>query len=454
MVLMKLRSEIIILLFLLVLQVSNVHALSCGRVSACESYAKADAVFLGTATEVSEQQDGSARTRFVVKESFKGGSIPEVEIISESKENPWGYGGPRFKVGEDYLVIAFRNDQGQLSVSVCNPSLPLGLAVADLNFLRAQTSKKPPETILYGMLIQLGADTSNTTPIFSPLPAIRVDLAGPSGVMQTVSGSNGYFEFANIPRGTYKVTPALPDTLHSETREVKIEADGCAAAAFVTMWNGRIAGRAIRADGQPLAEAGMSLINLALPRGEGIVGRTDKEGRYEFDLVQPGRYQVGLLDSIDIPSDEHPLPPLFYPDAEDPGSAKVIEMGQGQKFDSIDFDIRSFQPRTIRVEVLWPDKKPAAGAHVFIEYEHSYCWKEGCMGAPSFTADQNGRVVFHAFGDGNVRVYAVAKQSSGAEWISEFGELNLQGLPFATTLVMIGDNPYGPTKTLHGPSEK
>ena len=286
-----------------------------------------------------------------------------------------------------------------------------------------------PKTLLYGSLYQWTGDEHVTN-----LRDTKIQASGSSETFQTVTDSDGYFEFRDLPAGTYKVEPVLPDTLASSVDEVKLEAGGCKAASFMAAWNGRISGRATLSNGVAIGDANIDLIDLARSPGEGTTGRTDEEGNYTFENVQPGRYVVKLLD-LDSPSDDFPFPPLFYPNATELSLADVLEVGEGQKLDDVDFVVRNFDPRTLRIQVLWPGNHPASGGQVFIEYQESYCWKHGCV-LPYFTAHEDGRVLFYGYGDGVIRVYAAGKNAAGQEEIGEFKELNLSHLPFATTLTL------------------
>jgi hypothetical protein len=417
------------------------RATTCGPTSACIAITGGSVVFLGRAASEMPQADGSILTRFAVKEVFNGKVAAEAAVLSGPD-----IGGDtlRFKDGEDYLVVA-QDEAGRLVIGgICGPTKPATLAVADLKFLRARASKSLPRTILYGTVAMMEQPKEGEFPSIKPLAGKTVSATGPSGSFQTTTGPDGYFEFREIPPGAFEVAPKLPDTMLAEKAQVKIGPEGCGAAVFWAWWDGQISGRAVSTDGRPVADAEMDLSNVRLPPGQATGGRTQDDGSYSFDHLQPGRYVVGLLTGgiLDVPSQEFPFPPLFYPDAEDRESATVIELGPGQKLQGMNFIIRRFEPRLIRVQIQWPDKRPVAGAKVSVEYEQTYCWKRGCAAPVYYTTDKKGRAAFYAYGDGRIRVYAVARDRSGANWISEFGELDLRNLPFATYLVMKGPDTY------------
>jgi hypothetical protein len=320
------RAEIkraLLVLSVTLLVVARAHCNWCRRLPACESYRSAEAVFLGQVVASEILSDGSIRTRFAVKEAFKGVSETDVLVISGPDLMLEG-SAPPLRTGDEYLVFAGQDAEHRLVARGCGSPMPASLAVGEIRFLHAQRAQDAPKTLLYGTLLRWTGDEH-----MSALDSTRVDASGPSGSFKTITDSDGYFEFRNIPPGKYQVTPAMPDTLAGAQLEVTIEEGGCAAAPIMAMWNGRISGHAARSDGQPVSEANVTLIDLARDRGEGIAERTDAEGHYEFGHLEPGHYVIGLLD-IDSPSDDYPFPPLFYPNAVSPDLATILDSGKAR----------------------------------------------------------------------------------------------------------------------------
>jgi hypothetical protein len=261
-------------------------------------------------------------------------------------------------------------------------------------------------------------------------------------MIEVLAGADGTFETEELPPGSYKVEPHFPDTLVERSLQVQLGSMGRADALLVTFWNGRISGHAIAPNGEPVSLTDVTLLAVGQPRGEGIAERTDDQGRFKFEGLAPGNYQIGLMDFDGMPSEKRPFPPLFYPDATEPGTAAVIGLQPGQKFDQANFKIHSFGPRAIRVEVLGPDRRPVVHAEIHVEYEQSYCWKQGCFPNSYYETYQNGRASFSAYGEGKIRVYATTSSNSKDPWISDFQELDLRALPFSVSVVMSGPDHY------------
>src|SRR5262245_38785209 len=95
----------------------------------CEAYWEVEAVFIGTAKELSwiefeEKHDDLVIKRkqpvfsFSVDRAFRGVSGAKVAVLTGMGDGDCGY---RFKIGEQYLVYAYRDQQKKetLSTSIC-----------------------------------------------------------------------------------------------------------------------------------------------------------------------------------------------------------------------------------------------------------------------------------------------------------------------------------------------
>ena len=199
------RCAAILLLALALIATRDARACWCSPSSACKALSTADSVFVGTALKVTELSKGRWKTLFAVRSGFKGVTGIEVEVTSQ--ENPWECPVPHFQEGKDYLVYASRNREGELAVGGCNPSVPITLGFADLNYLRAQAGNAVPTSVVYGVVMRLDAKDSVA------LPATTVQLDGASGRLESRTDASGYFEFKGLPPGSYTVAAQLPDTL-------------------------------------------------------------------------------------------------------------------------------------------------------------------------------------------------------------------------------------------------
>jgi hypothetical protein len=226
---MKLRFDICLSLFLLFCPVS--HANTIVRVPVCKWYPKADVVFVGTATKISEVIASSVHIEFSVKERFKGVSTPNVELVCSGRALIGV--GVTFNVDENYLVAAYRDEKGALQMGSCDLAAPSDAVAADVIFLRSLNGKNRPKTVIYGTISQLERSGPNNRPEFRALAGIPIRLSGPTGVVKAVSRLDGYFEFPDVVSGEYSVTPSLPKTLQQDSQQVTVGSSGCAVASFI-----------------------------------------------------------------------------------------------------------------------------------------------------------------------------------------------------------------------------
>jgi hypothetical protein len=228
---MRLRFDICLSLFLLFCLGSESHANTVVRMPVCEWYPTAAVVFVGTATKISEVTDRSARIKFSVTEHFKGVTTPDVELVCTGFAMIGG--GLDFNVGENYLVAAYRDKKGEVQLGPCDLSAaPSNEVEEDIIFLRSLNGKNRPKTVIYGAIKQLEGSGPYNRPEIHPLAGIPIRLSGPTGVVDTVSRLDGYFEFPDVVSGEYRVTPLLPKTFPQASQQVTVGSSGCAVASF------------------------------------------------------------------------------------------------------------------------------------------------------------------------------------------------------------------------------
>lgn len=184
--------------------VPNVSACQCReRQPPCAQYQEADAVFVGSVTNVSpldaSRRDaagaGHETISFGVERAFRGVEGGRVELVNRGTSCDY-----EFTAGKKYLVYAYRNAAtGMLSTYYCSRTGEISKAEADLSYLSklgAHGSKK----LIVGVL----ADGQKT------LSDVRVTAESGGKLYRSVSDRAGWFNL-NVPRpGKYKVRIYLP----------------------------------------------------------------------------------------------------------------------------------------------------------------------------------------------------------------------------------------------------
>lgn len=369
------RSVVVLLGVLIVISVSSetVNACSCGGTgSPCESYGRAAAVFVGTVVAMREnerpkQTDRRDRewaplaVKFSVEQSYHGVAGTEIEVFTGRGGGDCGYG---FTTGQRYLVYAYRyNDK--LSTSICTRTRPFSSANEDLAFLGTLSSAAPGVTV-YG---ELRDREGKNGPVSSE---ILITIEGESERKEIRPDGEGRFRVSGLRAGKYKVSLKLPDTLTTwrPEQEITVADRGCAAVGWYVTDNGRVSGRVINADGQPVARILVSLVYAdADDKDRDKSDRTDNDGQFTFSAVQRGRYLIAVnLTRYPEPNDPTSAYPVsFYPGVVDQAHAQAITVGAGEKLTNLEMHIPSKRPASIlNGTVVWSDGSPVAKAQLAV----------------------------------------------------------------------------------------
>ena len=138
--------------------------------------------------------DYRRRARFQVLENFNHADQAEFELFTNLDGPSCGFD---FAVGETYLVEAYRSGPDRhWEVGSCRPPKPVSAASAEIDALRAWKLGRPPKARLMGQVFSDGRQSPG---------GVGVQLLGGNQRRETVSGSDGQFEFANLDAGTYRL---------------------------------------------------------------------------------------------------------------------------------------------------------------------------------------------------------------------------------------------------------
>ena len=370
------RSVVVLLGILIVVSLSSqpVNACTCGGSgSPCESYGKAAAVFVGTAVAVQRNEPPKQKDRrevdwspmvykFSIEQSYLGVSGTEVEVRTGSGGGDCGY---EFKIGQRYLVYAYRY-KDNLSTSICTRTRSFSNANEDLAFLGTLSSATPGVTIYGGIRDREG----KSGPVNSE---VLITIESESERKEIRPDGEGRFRVSGLPPGKYKVNLRLPETLttYRPEQEITVADRGCAAVEWYVTDNGRVSGRVINADGEPVARILVSLIKPDDNPKESYdkLERTDDDGRFSFSAVPQGSYLIGV-NHTRFPDPNDPTnayPPAFYPGVVDQAHAQTITVGTGEKLTNLEVRIPSKRPASIlRVTVVWSDGSPVVNAQLSV----------------------------------------------------------------------------------------
>jgi Tissue inhibitor of metalloproteinase len=370
------RSIVVLLGILIVISVSSQTANACtcgGTGSPCESYGSADAVFVGTVVAERENERPKKADRndidwipmaykFSVEQSYLGVSGTEAEVFTGRGGGDCGYD---FKVGQRYLVYAYRYNNNKLSTGICTRTRPFSSANEDLAFLGTLSSAAPGVTI-HGAIYDREGKSGPVS------PDILITLEGESDRKEIPPDGEGRFRVSGLRAGKYKVSVKLPDTLttYRPEQEITVADRGCARVGWYVTDNGRVTGRVINADGEPVPRIYVSLVYAdADDKDREKMERTDNDGQFMFSGILRGRYFIAV-NHTRFPEPNDPTsayPPVFYPGVVDRAHAKAIAVGAGEKVTDIEVRIPSKRPAGIlNGTVVWSDGLPVANAQLSV----------------------------------------------------------------------------------------
>lgn len=354
----------------------------------CEAYGRSSAVFLGTVLSKEErkveprrrEREGENRGeyvppvtyRFAVQESFGGIEGGEVEVVTGMGGGDCGY---RFVQGAQYVVYAHRDPRsGRLSTSICSRTRPVADASEDLVFLRGLTNRTLGVTLQGGVHKADYSGSAEKPPFDKRLAGLPLVVEGEGLRRELKTDAEGRYQLAGLKAGTYTVKVTLPDELFTYRAEEKVTITerGCGNASFFVADNGRISGKVLDSEGQPVPK-----IVLEVRRAEEADAErrtyhnfvsTDEEGNFVIQPLKPGGYIIGVrLDGISFPDAvSNRYPRVFYPGVSELADATPITVGRAGEH--VTERVLRLPPRlterSIEGTVVLADGRPAENANV------------------------------------------------------------------------------------------
>jgi hypothetical protein len=390
-------KAVFLLAFLIPLSATKVFACQCaGRALPCEGYWKASAVFIGTVisrTTTTRKSEGEFNNRlihFAVDRAFRNVEGSEVEVATGLGGGDCGYD---FRVGGQYLVYAYQTANNQLATGICSRTRLLAEASEDLHYLEGLVKAKNGAEI-FGEVRQLDRP-STVEP--TPLSAVKVVIEGSSKRVEALTDEKGHYRVFPLPAGSYKVKVQLPEGLaiHNSEQEVTVSDRGCAQASFWLQTDTSIAGTVLDAAGHPASELLIELVPLAAGSyAYPEPATTDDQGHYQFKLLQPGRYVLGLKIYGLAGSTYVPYPRTYYPGVSEEAQATVITLAEGQQLNLSEMILpaRLFE-QFLNGVVVDTDGQPVIGATVWLK-ENEYADHDMPYRT---TTDSEGRFSFKSY---------------------------------------------------------
>ena len=365
---LSLASSLVVLLLLFA--ESSASACSCELPKpACQTFWKAEAVFIGTVLSVKTSNKSlvsleALAIKISVDDSFRGVSSNVVELFTGNVGSSCGY---RFAVGQQYLVYAYVGDTGRLTTNRCTRTRPLTQAAEDLDYLRG-LAMAPPGSTIKGEVrrIRRSSDGGSTDSPFADIPVL---IENGSQRYRTLTDSQGNFILSGLSPGAYIVSLELSKGLRagSEKNSVNIADRGCAFVNFFVETDGRLSGRVVDRSQNPVPDAWLFLTSADRGKASGFTSTayTNQEGVYELSRIPPGRYILQIRFDKRSKQGQLPFPTMYYPGVSDPNQATAIEIGEGQHIDNYDLTMPDLpKQRTVEGVVITSEGRLVTRARV------------------------------------------------------------------------------------------
>ena len=203
-------STVILALFLLV--TPAIDACSCARYpTVCDSYQKADAVFIGVVQSVNNKlfDEYSGQVAHIqIEKSFKGMAQPEVIFRTEGSSCDKIY-----KEGQRWLFYAYYDQKTKRwNTAACDRSTTIDEAGDDLLYLQG-LPKSASTTRLSGELTDYEDDPEKGFTRVKNIIGAKVKITGEGKDYEVYTDKNGVFEILGLPPGKYSVEPEIPPGL-------------------------------------------------------------------------------------------------------------------------------------------------------------------------------------------------------------------------------------------------
>jgi len=324
----------------------------------------AQVIFAGTMVGT----DDAGKNRFRITEAFRGVKGQYIDVY----EFPGG--GIHFQAGKQYLVIADEclwhgHEPGCIGLPPCSRSRPIEYAEAVIQQLRAERSGRKVASVYGTLWRRLEPYIAISDNDYSrPLANVPIKLQGTKRSFETRTDEHGAYAFEGLPADKYTVSAELPPNLAlaqiilaGPVPPFDLPPRSSFEYDIYAMPTGRVSGKVIGPDGQPLRSTSVELYRLSRLKqgGEGLYGfqgaarPSEKWKPFEFDHLPPDDY-VLVFNSRDQEQPDAPFRRTFYPRADSLESAQIIHLGDGEQIVNADIYVSNPLPtRRISLRIDW-----------------------------------------------------------------------------------------------------
>ncbi len=238
----------------------------------------------------------------------------------------------------------------------------------------------------------------------------RIILEGAGKQTETVTRSNGRFQFNNLAAGEYRLSLRKSSyTVVSGLPEVvKLAEGGCVELKIRAEPERGVHGTVYNAEGKPQNGIRVVLVPISIlhaPYAAGVITTySNADGRYSMKQMPAGEYYLGV--NLDQPeSSDSPYARIFYPDTRDENMARVIEIEDEGTVVEADLNLPPpEQERTLSGVVRWPDGRPAVHATLYLEDPRF----PNAVNRVQATTEESGMFTIRCYQSASYRLHAVS----------------------------------------------
>ncbi|HKG62100.1 MAG TPA: carboxypeptidase-like regulatory domain-containing protein [Pyrinomonadaceae bacterium] len=258
------------------------------------------------------------------------------------------------------------------------------------------------------------------------------DFTNPYEIAQrATTDQDGLYRIANVPPGTYEVTPSAPAFVPSDSKEPRNktvlvgEDENVDNINFALVRGGVITGKVTDAEGRAVIQQQVNIYRVEIfeqqqgqPRQiyANAGGQTDDRGIYRVFGLLPGRYKVGVGRSDDtftpsFSAQRSTYQQVFHPDVSDQAKATVIEVGEGTEAKDVDIALgRTLQTFIASGRVI--DEKGLPVSNIRLGLNRSAGQRSEFVNTFPTTNNQ-GDFVIEGLLPGKYGIYLLPNQSGG-----------------------------------------
>jgi hypothetical protein len=233
--------------------------------------------------------------QLAVVEAFRDLQLSQVTLVAQGTNCDYP-----FKMGETYVVYAYRSLDGTLSTSICARTRPVAEATEDLTYLCSLATMDPGSAARIDGQVRLWEYPAPAGGQLRPVPSIAVTASGGGRTVSTRTNDRGDFELTGLTLGTYDLAASAPGGYDAVKLTFGIrDPRGCGRPTLYIRHDSRVMGRVVDGRGSGISGLPLELVlaaQLDTPGGSPsrVQTWTNSDGTFELRLVQPGEYLLGF----------------------------------------------------------------------------------------------------------------------------------------------------------------